>query len=73
MDLAGNDLSKLLDKDAKGPVGIPSLPAMQKKPAVAGRSTTSGSSREQSDDDEAEGEIDMNENTDPAESKRVRR
>lgn len=61
------------DKDAKGPVGIPSLPAIQKKPAVATKPTTSGSSRDQSDDDEAEGETDMIENMDPSDVKRVRR
>lgn len=70
---SGNDPSKLQDKDAKAPVGIPSIPAMQKKPAVAVRPSTSGSSRELSDDEEAEGETDMNENTDPADVKRVRR
>lgn len=47
---------------------------MQKKPAVAIRSTTStGSSKEQSDDEEAEGEINMTENMNPADAKRVRR
>ncbi|KAF7805204.1 Light-inducible protein CPRF2 [Senna tora] len=70
---SGNDPSKLPDKDAKTPVGIPSLPAMQKKPAVASKPTTSGSSREQSDDDDIEGETEMTENMDPADAKRVRR
>ncbi|KAK7277828.1 hypothetical protein RJT34_22845 [Clitoria ternatea] len=70
---AGNDPAKLQDKDAKVPVGIPSIPAMQKKPAVAVRPSTSGSSRELSDDDDAEGETSMNDNVDPADAKRVRR
>ncbi|TKY52129.1 Light-inducible protein CPRF2 [Spatholobus suberectus] len=70
---SGNDPSKLQDKDTKVPVGIPSIPTMQKKPAVAIRPSTSGSSREQSDDEEAEGETSMNDNTDPADAKRVRR
>ncbi|XP_061337997.1 light-inducible protein CPRF2-like [Gastrolobium bilobum] len=70
---SGNDPPKLLDKDTKAPIGIPSIPTMQKKPAVAIRPSTSGSSREQSDDEEAEGETDVNDNTDPADVKRVRR
>ncbi|XP_027365545.1 light-inducible protein CPRF2-like isoform X2 [Abrus precatorius] len=70
---SGNDPSKLQDKDTKVPVGIPSLPTLQKKPAVAIRPSTSGSSREQSDDEDAEGETSMNDNLDPADAKRVRR
>ncbi|CAJ1976233.1 unnamed protein product [Sphenostylis stenocarpa] len=66
---SGNDPSKLQDKDTKVPVGMPSI---QKKPAVAVRPSTSGSSREQSDDDDAEGETSMND-MDPADAKRVRR
>ncbi|RDX85454.1 Light-inducible protein CPRF2, partial [Mucuna pruriens] len=69
----GNDPSKLQNKDVKAPIGVPSSPPMQKKPAVAMRSTISGSSREQSDDDETEGEINMTENMNPADVKRVRR
>ncbi|KAL5138861.1 Light-inducible protein CPRF2 [Glycine soja] len=70
---SGNDQSKLQDKDTNAPVGIPSIPAIQKKPAVAIRPSTSGSSREQSDDEDIEGETSMNDNTDPADVKRVRR
>ncbi|KAL5068631.1 hypothetical protein RYX36_019518 [Vicia faba] len=70
---SGNDPPILLDKDAKVPPAIPSIPPVQKKPVVAIRPSTSGSSRELSDDDEAEGETDMNDNTDPADVKRVRR
>lgn len=70
---SGNDPSRLQDKDTKVPVGVPSIPAVQKKPAVTTRQSTSGSSREQSDDEEAEGETDMNDNADPADVKRVRR
>ncbi|KAK7344180.1 hypothetical protein VNO77_13514 [Canavalia gladiata] len=69
---SGSDPSKLQDKDTKVPVGIPSIPTVQKKPAVAVRPSTSGSSREQSDDEEAEGETSMNDK-DPADAKRVRR
>ncbi|RDX63485.1 Light-inducible protein CPRF2 [Mucuna pruriens] len=71
---SGKDPSKLQDKDTIVPAGIPSIPTtMQKKPAFAIRPSTSGSSREQSDDDDAEGETSMNENMDPADAKRVRR
>ncbi|XP_020985942.1 light-inducible protein CPRF2 isoform X2 [Arachis duranensis] len=70
---SGNDPPKIQDKDAKAPIGIPSIPVIQKKPAVTARPSTSGSSREQSDDEEAEGETDLNDNMDPADVKRVRR
>ncbi|GMP60856.1 hypothetical protein CsSME_00023553 [Camellia sinensis var. sinensis] len=69
---SGYGLPKGQDKDVIGPLGIPSLPAMEKKSVVQVKSTTSGSSREQSDDDEAEGETETN-NTDPTDAKRVRR
>ncbi|NP_001312947.1 light-inducible protein CPRF2-like [Nicotiana tabacum] len=70
---SGQEVAKIQDKDAGGPVGIPSLPPVQKKPVVQVRSTTSGSSREQSDDDEAEGEAETTQGMDPADAKRVRR
>jgi len=62
---SGNDPSKLQNKDIKVAVGAPCMP---KKPAVTIRSTTSGSS----DDEEAEGEINMN-GDNPTDAKRVRR
>ncbi|XP_057439504.1 light-inducible protein CPRF2-like isoform X2 [Lotus japonicus] len=67
---SGNDASKLQNKDVNVPIGVPT---MQIKPAVAIRSTTSGSSKELSDDDDAEGEINMTGNMNPADAKRVRR
>ncbi|KDP23661.1 hypothetical protein JCGZ_23494 [Jatropha curcas] len=67
---AGNDLSRPQDTDANGLVGIHS--STQKKSGVPMKSTTSGSSREQSEDDENEGETEMN-MKDPADAKRVRR
>ncbi|CAN4108587.1 unnamed protein product [Withania somnifera] len=70
---SGQEVTKVQDKDSGGPVGIPSLPAVPKKPGVQVKSTTSGSSREQSDDDEAEGEAETTQGTDPADVKRVRR
>ncbi|MCL7050466.1 hypothetical protein MKW94_007765 [Papaver nudicaule] len=56
-----------------GPVGIPALPAVQKISGAPVRPTTSGSSREQSDDDDLEGETEMTDNMDPTDVKRVRR
>ncbi|KAI3857755.1 hypothetical protein MKW92_001132 [Papaver armeniacum] len=57
----------------RGPVGIPALPAVQKISGAPVRPTTSGSSREQSDDDDLEGETEMTDNMDPTDVKRVRR
>lgn len=54
-------------------VGVPSLPALQKKSGASTKPTTSGSSRELSEDDENEGETEMTENMDPSDAKRVRR
>ncbi|KAG5590391.1 hypothetical protein H5410_040905 [Solanum commersonii] len=70
---SGQELAKVQDKDAGEPIGIPPLPAVQKKPGIQVRSTTSGSSGEQSDDDEAEGEAETTQSTDPTDVKRVRR
>ncbi|XP_059302792.1 light-inducible protein CPRF2-like [Lycium ferocissimum] len=70
---SGQELAKVQDKDVGEPVGIPPLPAVQKKPGIQVRSTTSGSSGEQSDDDEAEGEAETTLSTDPTDVKRVRR
>ncbi|KAK4766703.1 hypothetical protein SAY87_008345 [Trapa incisa] len=61
-------------KDAGGPsFGIPPLSAVQKKTGNPVRSITSESSRELSDDDEAEGETATTENMDPTDPKKVRR
>lgn len=46
---------------------------MPKISEVRARSATSGSSRDQSDDEEIEGETETTENKDPADVKRVRR
>lgn len=70
---SGLDVSRAQDKGAGGPVGLPSLPTMQKIPGIQVRPTTSGSSRDLSDDDEVEGETETNDNMDPADAKRVRR
>ncbi|KAI3448697.1 hypothetical protein Pfo_005362, partial [Paulownia fortunei] len=69
----GRDSSKTQDKDFGGPVGVPPLPAMSRKSGTQVRSTTSGSSGDQSDDDEAEGETETTQNMDPTDAKRMRR
>ncbi|XWS42508.1 hypothetical protein CRYUN_Cryun16bG0020100 [Craigia yunnanensis] len=61
------------EKDGDALVGIPSLPNGRKKSRAQMRPSTSGSSREQSEDDEVEGENETMENMDPSDSKRVRR
>ncbi|KAI3725760.1 hypothetical protein L1987_65552 [Smallanthus sonchifolius] len=60
-------------KDGGGPVGIPSLPVVQKKAAIPVKSATSGSSRDLSDDDELDGDTETTQNMDPTDAKRVRR
>lgn len=61
---AAYDSSRPQEKDANGSLG------MQKKSGVSVRSTTSGSSKGQTDDEEVEGGI---ENLKPTDAKRVRR
>lgn len=58
------------DKDAVRPIGIPALPSMQNKSTPQSKQSGSGSSKDLSDDDDAEGEDETTENMDP---KRVRR
>ncbi|KAM3219152.1 hypothetical protein P3L10_023683 [Capsicum annuum] len=70
---SGQEVTNVQHKDSGGPVGIPSLPPVQKKPGVQLNSTTSDSSREQSADDEVEGEVEMTQGTYPADVKHVRR
>ncbi|KAL5712428.1 hypothetical protein ACHQM5_014603 [Ranunculus cassubicifolius] len=61
------------DKPISAPLSIPALPAVQKKPGLQTRPATSASSREQSDDEDLEGETEITDNMDPADVKRVRR
>ncbi|KAI3776809.1 hypothetical protein L1987_46599 [Smallanthus sonchifolius] len=60
-------------KDGGGPVGIPSLPVIQKNAAIPVKSATSGSSRELSDDDELDADTEITQNMDPTDVKRFRR
>ncbi|XP_026449871.1 light-inducible protein CPRF2-like [Papaver somniferum] len=70
----GHGISMEQDKAVKGPLGIPALPAvLQKKSGVQIGRTTSISSREQSEDDDLDGETEITDNMDPADVKRVRR
>ncbi|XVF71908.1 hypothetical protein PTKIN_Ptkin12aG0077800 [Pterospermum kingtungense] len=55
------------------PCGISAVSNMPKKSAIQVRQTTSGSSREDSDDDELEGDTETTDNMDLADAKRARR
>ncbi|XP_020267765.1 light-inducible protein CPRF2-like isoform X2 [Asparagus officinalis] len=55
-----------------GSNGVSALPIVQNS-GTQGRPATSGSSREQTDDEDLEGETEMTDNMDPADAKRVRR
>ncbi|KAK7824299.1 basic leucine zipper 63 [Quercus suber] len=56
-----------------GPLGNPALPPLQRRSEPQVIQATSGSSRDDSDDDEFEGELEITENMDPADAKRARR
>ncbi|KAF8031356.1 hypothetical protein BT93_D0523 [Corymbia citriodora subsp. variegata] len=56
-----------------GSFGIPALPSIQRDSGVQVKQTTSESSREDSDDDELEGDTGTTENHNPAEVRRARR
>ncbi|KAF6173420.1 hypothetical protein GIB67_027115 [Kingdonia uniflora] len=61
------------EQDKAGPLGIPALTTMQKKPGTQIIPATSASSRELSDDDDLDGDIEVTDNMDPTDAKRVRR
>lgn len=69
--------SGIVERSVSGPVGIPALPPKPNAGATflgRARTTTSGSSREQSDDEDAELELGLDEqNVDPSDMKRMRR
>ncbi|KAL8555098.1 hypothetical protein ACS0TY_003050 [Phlomoides rotata] len=67
----GGDSLKTQVKESSGPV-VP-LPAISNKSVVQVRSTTSGSSGDQSEYDEDEGETEDTQNMDPSNTKRKRR
>ncbi|XP_077245430.1 light-inducible protein CPRF2-like isoform X2 [Tasmannia lanceolata] len=70
---SGCGFSKMQDKVVGGPVGIPALPYILKNSGVQIRPAASGSSREESEDDDPEGETETTDNMDPTDVKRVRR
>lgn len=61
------------DKEGNALLGFTFMVNGQKKIGAQVRPSTSGSSREMSEDDEVEGENETMENMDPADAKRVRR
>ncbi|KAL3631733.1 hypothetical protein CASFOL_024717 [Castilleja foliolosa] len=69
----GRDSLKIVDKDPGAPVSVPLVPASSRKSGAQVKSTTSGSSGEQSDDDDLEGENETTQNMDCSDTKRVRR
>lgn len=68
-----NGISTSQFKADAEPLSVPASTDMQKKSGVQARQATSGSSREQSDDDELEGDTETAENMDPTTGKRTRR
>lgn len=55
-----------------GILGTQAIAVVQNS-VVQGKPANSGSSRDQSDDDEGEGEVETNDSLDPADAKRFRR
>ncbi|KAM1032101.1 hypothetical protein ACFX13_036590 [Malus domestica] len=70
---AGNALPVPQNEVDTSPHGVSALPAAQRRTPVLSKQTTSGSSKEDSDDDDLEGDIEINENMDPSGVKRARR
>ncbi|XP_077240265.1 light-inducible protein CPRF2-like isoform X2 [Tasmannia lanceolata] len=70
---SGYDFSKMQDQVVGGSVGIPTLPFIPKNSGVQIGSAISGSSGEQSDDDDLEFETETTDNMDTTDVKRVRR
>lgn len=69
----GQSLSVAQTKPDGGPLSTTAIPAMARKPGVQVRQATSGSSREDSDDDELEGDMENLDSMDPSDDKRARR
>ncbi|XP_068325294.1 light-inducible protein CPRF2-like isoform X2 [Pyrus communis] len=70
---SGNGLPVTQNEADASPLGVSALPAAQRRTPVLSKQTTSGSSKEDSDDDDLEGDIEINENMDPSDVKRARR
>lgn len=71
--ITSHDLSVTQQKADVGSLGTTPLPAMQGKSGVQVGQAASGSSREDSDDDEPEGDTENTEGSDPVDDKRARR
>ncbi|KAF2325280.1 hypothetical protein GH714_026096 [Hevea brasiliensis] len=69
----GNGISKAQSDADGGSLRLPALTSTQRKQEIPARQTTSGSSREDSDDDDLDGDTGTNEHMDPADEKRARR
>ncbi|KAK2648480.1 hypothetical protein Ddye_015969 [Dipteronia dyeriana] len=69
----GSEATVLKNKPDGGPLGTAVLPAMQRKSGVQVRQTTSGSSRDDSDDDELDGDTETTDCLDPLDDRRARR
>ncbi|XP_065861043.1 light-inducible protein CPRF2-like isoform X2 [Euphorbia lathyris] len=69
----GPEVSKSQSEVDGGSVSIPALSPMLRIQEVSVRQTTSGSSREDSDDDDLEGDTETNEQLGPSDEKRARR
>ncbi|XP_059432710.1 light-inducible protein CPRF2 isoform X3 [Corylus avellana] len=69
----GHNFSMAQSQADGGPLGIPALPTLQVKSGVQVRQSTSGSSREDSDDDDLEGDMETTDNMGPSDEKRARR
>ncbi|CAN6553921.1 unnamed protein product [Malus baccata var. baccata] len=70
---SGNGLPMTQNEADASPLGVSASPAAQRRTPVLSKQTTSGSSKEDSDDDDLEGDIEINENMDPSDVKRARR
>ncbi|KAK0581635.1 hypothetical protein LWI29_016222 [Acer saccharum] len=69
----GSEATVAKNKPDGGPLGTAVLPAMQRKSGVQVRQTTSGSSRDDSDDDELDGDTETTDCLDPSDDRRARR
>ncbi|KAJ9172030.1 hypothetical protein P3X46_015320 [Hevea brasiliensis] len=69
----GNGILKAQSEADGGSLRLPALPSTQRKQYVPARKTASGYSREDSDNDDLDGDIETNEHMDPADEKRARR
>ncbi|KAB1208829.1 Light-inducible protein CPRF2 [Morella rubra] len=70
---AGHNSAVAQSEADGGTTAAPALPALQRKLGVQVMQATSGSSRDDSDDDDLEGDMEITDNMDPTDVKRARR